>query len=212
MLLGTPGGRGRRKVRGLLELDPPPRFDLVIVDEAHHIRNSETFLHQGVRYFCDNAQAVVLLTATPVQLGSDDLFTLLNVLRPDLVIDHASFEQMAEPNRPINAAIQHCRSVEDGWQQSAVDALNDAAATEWGRLFLRESPNFQAVYDRLGQQGLEDADRIPLIRELEELYTFSPLINRTRRRDIGDFTTRKPETVLVELRQSSASCTTSFWI
>lgn len=198
MLLGTPGGRGRRKVRGLLELDPPPRFDLVIVDEAHHIRNSETFLHQGVRYFCDNAQAVVLLTATPVQLGSDDLFTLLNVLRPDLVIDHASFEQMAEPNRPINAAIQHCRSVEDGWQQSAVDALNDAAATEWGRLFLRESPNFQAVYDRLGQQELEDADRIPLIRELEELYTFSPLINRTRRRDIGDFTTRKPETVLVE--------------
>ncbi|TXH14939.1 MAG: helicase [Gammaproteobacteria bacterium] len=198
MLLGTPGGRGRRKVRGLLELDPPPKFDLVIVDEAHHIRNSETFLHQGVRYFCDNAQAVVLLTATPVQLGSDDLFTLLNVLRPDLVIDHASFEQMAEPNRPINAAIQHCRSVEDGWQKSAVDALNDAAATEWGRLFLRESPNFQAVYDRLGQQGLEDADRIPLIRELEELYTFSPLINRTRRRDIGDFTTRKPETVLVE--------------
>lgn len=198
MLLGTPGGRGRRKVRGLLELDPPPKFDLVIVDEAHHIRNSETFLHQGVRYFCDNAQAVVLLTATPVQLGSDDLFTLLNVLRPDLVIDRASFEQMAEPNRPINAAIQHCRSVEGGWQQSAVDALNDAAATEWGRLFLRESPNFQAVYDQLGQQGLEDADRIPLIRELEELYTFSPLINRTRRRDIGDFTTRKPETVLVE--------------
>lgn len=201
MLLGKPGDRGRRAVRGLLELDPPPKFDLVIVDEAHHIRNSDTLLHQGVRYFCDNAQAVVLLTATPVQLGSDDLFTLLNVLRPDLVIDHASFEQMAEPNRPINAAIQHCRSVEDGWQQSAVDALNDAAATEWGRLFLRESPNFQAVYDRLKEQGLEDADRVPLIRELEELYTFSPLINRTRRRDIGDFTTRKPETVLVEFTE-----------
>ena len=30
---------------------------VVIVDEAHHIRNAETFLHQGVRYFCDNAQA-----------------------------------------------------------------------------------------------------------------------------------------------------------
>ena len=52
-----------------------------------------------MRYFCDNAEAVLLLTATPVQLGSDDLFTLLNVLRPDLVIDRASFEQMAEPNR-----------------------------------------------------------------------------------------------------------------
>ena len=98
-------GRGtsaRSRTKDLLALDPPPKFDLVIVDEAHHIRNTETFLHQGIRYFCDNAQAVVLLTATPVQLGSEDLFTLLNVLRPDLVIDRASFEQMAEPNRHIN--------------------------------------------------------------------------------------------------------------
>ena len=32
-------GKGRRKSEGLLALDPPPKFDLVIVDEAHHIRN-----------------------------------------------------------------------------------------------------------------------------------------------------------------------------
>src|SRR5204863_3975840 len=92
------GSTGRRKDQGLLALDPPPKFDLVIVDEAHHIRNSDTFLHQGVNYFCDNADAVVLMTATPVQLGNDDLYTLLNLLRPDLVIDKASFGQMAAPN------------------------------------------------------------------------------------------------------------------
>ena len=50
-------------------------------DEAQYIRNSETFLHQGVRFFCDNANAVIFLSATPVQLGSDDLYTLLNVVR-----------------------------------------------------------------------------------------------------------------------------------
>ena len=44
--------RGKRKI-GLLDLDPPPRFDLVIVDEAHHIRNTDTFKHKGVRFFCD---------------------------------------------------------------------------------------------------------------------------------------------------------------
>ncbi|MDP2105135.1 MAG: SNF2-related protein, partial [Desulfobulbaceae bacterium] len=74
-------GRGRIKEQGLLKLDPPPKFDLVIVDEAHHLRNSATYLHQAVRYFCDNADAVVFMTATPVQLGSQDLYTLLNVLR-----------------------------------------------------------------------------------------------------------------------------------
>ena len=190
--------RSRHKTQGLLALDPPPKFDLVIVDEAHHIRNSETYLHQGVRYFCDNAQAAVFLTATPVQLGSEDLFTLLNVLRPDLVIDHSSFEQMAAPNRPINMAIHYCRSAKEGWQREARTYLDEVAETRWGRLFLRESPVFQNIYDLLGEDQVDEAGRIGVIRDLEELYTFSPMINRTRRRDIGEFTTRKPETLTIE--------------
>lgn len=189
---------GKRKVKGLLSLDPAPKFDLVIVDEAHHIRNADTFLHQAVRYFCDNAEAALFLTATPVQLGSHDLFTLLNVLRPDLVIDPASFEQMAAPNPSINAAVRLCRSGQTGWQHEARAQLDAVAQTEWGRLFVRESPGFQSVYDRLGNDGLEAQDRVALTHEIEDLYTFSPMINRTRRRDIGEFTTRKPETVTVE--------------
>ena len=140
-------GKGRKKDEGLLSLDPPPKFDLVIVDEAHHIRNSETYLHQAVRYFCDNAQAAIFLTATPVQLGSEDLFTLLNVLRPDLIIDTASFEQMAAPNRHINTAIQSCRSNESHWKENAKQSMDEITHTEWGRMFLRESPAFQSIYD-----------------------------------------------------------------
>ena len=197
LLLGREG-RGSQASEGLLTLDPPPRFDLVIVDEAHHIRNAETYLHQAVRYFCDNAQAAVFLTATPVQLGSKDLFTLLNVLRPDLVIDRTSFEQMAAPNGFINAAVGHCRAAGERWWAEARACLGQAAQTEWGRLFLREAPAFQDAYDRLAEDRVGDADRIHLIRSLEELYTFSSMINRTRRRDIGEFTTRRPETLTIE--------------
>ena len=191
-------GKGTRDSPGLLNLDPPPRFDLVIVDEAHHIRNADTYLHQAVRYFCDNAQAAVFLTATPVQLGSKDLFTLLNVLRPDLVIDRPSFEQMAGPNGFINAAVDHCRAGKNRWQFEARTSLGHAAYTEWGRLFLRESPAFQDIYDRLAEVRIDEASRIHIIRSLEELYTFSSMINRTRRRDIGEFTTRRPETLTID--------------
>lgn len=193
---------GRRKDPGLLALDPPPKFDLVIVDEAHHIRNSETYLHQGIRYFCDNAQAVVLMTATPVQLGSKDLYTLLNVLRPDLVIDPASFRQMAEPNGFINEAVTHCRAAMPGWQEGARACLDSVAQTDWGRLFIRETPVFQEIYDRLAAGALSDEARIRTIYGIEQMYTFSPLINRTRRRDIGEFTTRRPETLTVEFTPS----------
>jgi len=196
LLLGREG-KGRRRIPGLLAMDPPPKFDLVIVDEAHHLRNAETYLHQGVRFFCDNAQAVLLLTATPVQLGSQDLFTLLNILRPDVILDPPSFKQMAEPNRFINEAVGHCRVGGPGWAQDARACLQGVLETEWGRLFIRESPEFQAILDGLAQDGPSDAERVTLTRAIEELYTFSPFINRTRRRDIGEFTTRKPETLIV---------------
>lgn len=201
LLLGRDGSR-RTRDQGLLALDPPPKFDLVIVDEAHHIRNPETNLHQGIRYFCDNAQAVVLMTATPVQLGSSDLYTLLNVLRPDLIIDPASFQQMAEPNTYINQAIQHCRTPGHDWQDQLRQSLEQVADTPWGRVFIRETPEFQDLYDRVEQDGQSDIERVRTISDLERLYTFSPLINRTRRRDIGEFTTRKPETLTVDFTQA----------
>jgi len=198
LIYGRDGkGRTRPKRQGLLQLDTPPKFDLIIVDEAHHIRNPATYLHQGIKYFCDNAEAVVFMTATPVQLGSADLYTLLNVLRPDLIIDPVSFTRMAEPNRFINGAVQHCRTGNPGWEQDARNALTEAAQTEWGRFFLRESPAFQKIYDQLAEAPLDDVARVLLIRAIEECYTFSPLINRTRRRDIGEFTTRKPDTLTV---------------
>jgi superfamily II DNA or RNA helicase len=194
-LLDGRAERGRRRRVGLLELDPPPKFDLVIVDEAHHIRNPETFVHQAVRYFCDNAEAVVFLTATPVQLGSVDLFTLLNVLRPDLILDMASYAHMAAPNPFLHRAVDACRSAESGWPTRVRELLDEAAQTEWGRAFLRERPEFQRVYDDVADVDVPDATRVSLIRRIEELGTFSALINRTRRRDIGSFTTRKPETI-----------------
>ncbi len=190
--------KGTRSQLGLLNLDPAPKFDLVIVDEAHHIRNSDTYLHKGVRYFCENAEAVILLTATPVQLGSNDLYTLLNVIRPDLIIDKASYEQMAQPNPYINSAVQACRSGEKDWQELAIIELNNAIQTEWGNMFIRENPVFQKIYDQLSINSLDDIHRVSLTHEIESLYTFSSIINRTRRRDIGEFTSRRAETLLID--------------
>jgi SNF2 family DNA or RNA helicase len=201
LLFGKPG-KGRSRDLGLLELDPAPKFDLVIVDEAHHIRNSDTFLHQAVRYFSDNAEAVLFLSATPVQLGREDLYTLLNVLRPDVIIDSASFSHMAEPNQYINQAIQACRVGEPGWTVAVQESLRAVAATSWGRSVLSVNPGFQHIYDGLSEGASEGVSRIKTIQSLEDIYTFSSLINRTRRRDIGEFTTRKAETVTTDFTPS----------
>ena len=198
LLFGSASNRKRKFRKGLMDLDPPPRFDMVIVDEAHHIRNQDTYSHKAVKFFCDNAEAVVFLTATPIQLGNQDLFVLLNTLRPDLVIDQESFQHMAEPNPFINQAVELVRGQGNNWNDEAYEALKKAATTSWGQSILRHNPNFNEVLDRLNADEIGMEERIKLINDLEELHTFSGIINRTRRRDIGEFTIRKPETVIVE--------------
>lgn len=197
LLTGSASRKNKRGMIGLDELNPPPHFDLVIVDEAHHLRNTSTAVHQCVRYFCEQAEAVIFLSATPVQMGTNDLFVLLNLLRPDLILDKSSFEHMAEPNPLINRAVEVARANVPDWHWQANEALNGAAETSWGRTFLLPNPTFRRIQMMLEEGQCSEQERIAAIQDIEQLHTFSPLINRTRRRDIGNFTTRKPETVTV---------------
>ncbi len=189
-------GKGRKK--GLLDLNPPPQFDLVIVDEAHHIRNTDTQRHQAIRFFCDNAEAVVFLTATPIQLSEQDLFVLLNTLRPDVIIDEAGYAAITEPNASINQAASLARKGQNNWSEEARAALRQASDTPWGKAVLQGDPQFQAVYDSLANADQDRSSRVEAIRNIEQLHTLSGLMNRTLRRDIGQFTKRKPQTVSVD--------------
>ena len=193
-LLAGSGKKGSKK--GLLKLDPPPSFDLVIVDEAHHVRNPDTQAHQVVRFFCDHAQAAVFLTATPIQTKSDDLFVLLNMLRPDLILDRESFASMTAPNPWINKAALAMRRHDESWQQTALEALDNACATSWGQSLLRYDPRMLDIKKKLSSaDSVPREERVRMISDTEELHTLSGIINRTRRRDIGAFTVRRPRTV-----------------
>ena len=198
-LYGPDGSRKRRTGKGLMDLNPPPHFDLVIVDEAHHIRNQSTANHKAVEFFCENAEAAVFLTATPIQLGNHDLFVLLNVLRPDLVLDYESFEHMSEPNPFINRAVDAARARQMDWEQHAKKNLDQAAATAWGQAIFKKNPEFKRIRRQFDNQQITHEERVQLITDMEALHTFSRIINRTRRRDIGEFTIRRPQTVEIPL-------------
>lgn len=200
------GRKDKRKTKkGLLDLDPPVKFDLVIVDEAHYTRNSSTMRHQIVKYFCDNSESVIFLTATPIQMGNNDLFTLLNILRPDLIIDKKTFEAMSEPNVFVNQAIEIIRQAKGNWQTKVLELLDAMRHTSWGKLVLSNSPQVIGLKKKLEKTVIDDYERVRLISEFEETHTFSSLINRTRRRDIGDFTIRKPKTIETEFTKSQRS-------
>lgn len=189
--------KGRQDQRGLLNVDPP-KFDLVIVDEAHHIRNTETYAYKAVSRFVDNAEAVLFLTATPVQLEYDDLYVLLNLLRPDYVVDKNAFHEMAEPNIYINQAAMIVRGRGENWKAEALKQLRMACNTEWGRKVFTDNPDVERIMSLLHAETISHEDTVQVITDIESLHTFSNIISRTRRRDIGEFTVRDPHTITVE--------------
>ena len=203
LLLGD--DNGRRSRAGLASLMPPVKFDLVIVDEAHHVRNSATWSHRVVKHFLDSAEAAVLVSATPIQTGSEDLRTLLRLLRPDTFADNQAFDMMREPNAHLASLESAIRVAGVGWQGAALDALAGALETPWGSRVLRADPRTQEVRDVLEQETVNDRERVSVLRLAQSLNTFSGLINRTRRRDIGSFTTRKPETFQVDFTPEQAA-------
>jgi len=191
----TKGIRKRHSNLGLLGLDPAPHFDMVIVDEAHHIRNSNTYAYEAVKYLCDHADSVVFLTATPLQTGDQDLYTLLNVLRPDIILDPETFNMMARPNPYINRAAHFIRTESPDWTKEALSSLEEAALTQWGQSVIAPNPVFKNVITLLSGDNITREQRVQLISDVESLHSFSGMINRTRRQDIQDFCIRRSYTV-----------------
>jgi superfamily II DNA/RNA helicase len=187
-------------IPGLESLDKslktPPQFDLVIVDEAHHVRNSTAKRHQAVEYFCKHADAVVFMTATPIQLGDNDLYTLLKLLFPD-DISEESFVAMAEPNAYITSALRGLRR-----RAPEADVLADlekAAGTTWGRATIAENSLYRRIKEQLAAGGLTREQRVEIISDIESLHSFYNMINRTRRQDIEkDFCIREAVTLRSE--------------
>ncbi len=188
---------------GLKDLDPAPHFDLVIVDEAHHIRNGsmekeKAFEYKCVKYFCDHADAVVMLTATPLQTSDDDLFTLLNVLRPDVVIDKQTFNLMSKPNAHISRVSTVIRRAGENWQQESLKELEGVLDTQWGENVIAANPIYSSMVQTLQQDKITREERVKLITDAESLHSFNSMLNRTRRKDIQDFCVRRPYTLAVD--------------
>lgn len=66
-------------------------FDLVIVDEAHHLRNKNTKAWQLVNEL--KKRYLLLLTATPMQNGLSDIYNLVTVLKPGHLKTYQEFRR-----------------------------------------------------------------------------------------------------------------------
>ncbi|WP_156027720.1 helicase-related protein [Candidatus Solirubrobacter pratensis] len=178
-----------------------PSLDVVIVDEAHHMRNVGTATNDLGEVLAGLAETVVFLTATPLNLGRQDFFNLMNLLVPEEFPQAETFSALIEPNEHINLALRHLRGTWPPRFDDALAALRRVERTALAARFTR-SARYVGTRETLmrgaaGQAvGREQVVRCQ--RDLIELNTLSHVFTRTRKREVQDlFPTRRSRTVSV---------------
>lgn len=103
--------KSRRRFEQALEAD----WDLLVVDEAHHLEWSEdkpSRQYQVVEALAEKTPGVLLLTATPEQLGHESHFARLRLLDPDRFYDYETFVEEERQYAPVAEAVSRLLSGE----------------------------------------------------------------------------------------------------
>jgi superfamily II DNA or RNA helicase len=187
---------------GLADLaELPPQFDLLIVDEAHAMRNTDTKSHALGEQLGEWADARVFLTATPVNLGSKDLANMLELLAPEDFDDAEVLELRLAPNAVLHA-VERSLVEPTATRESRLVALDSLDDHVFG-LALKSRPDYVLLRDVLSRDPLRHADIVEARKHLSELNALSSVVTRTRKVEVDEHKAlRRP--LMVEVQWTPA--------
>ena len=182
------------------QADSDPVVDLLIVDEAHYLRNPESQTAQLGGLLREVSENVLLLSATPVNLRSDDLFHLLKLVDPDYFDNKTVFPQVLNANEPLQQARDLVLNRNS--EGHAVKTLLENAQSHY---MLSENLQLKELISMDFESSLlsEDSERIRLANRIEKVNLLRHVVNRTRRVEVTELKViRKPFTKFVPLDEN----------
>lgn len=195
------GITGLETIRGRTILDAlaerPVRYDMVIIDEAHHLRTAGRLSNQIGERLSDLTDNLVLLTATPLQTSEQDLFNLLRLLDETQFPQFADFELQLQPNARLNSAIRSLRKSPPD-TVAAARSLNSIRDLEAGAQ-VTSHPSFGSAVQALERGDLDRGDAVRLQREIDQMNVISSIYTRTRKRDVSGVAKRQAHVIDVPI-------------
>ncbi|MDP4721740.1 MAG: SNF2-related protein, partial [Akkermansiaceae bacterium] len=153
-------------------------FDLLIVDEAHHLEWNEdesSPAYDAIEALAKEIPSLLLLTATPQQLGPEGHFARLRLLDPDRYSDLDDFLAETESYTPL---------------AQAVEALSTGKIPKNITDFTLDSP--EAEKHLLSLKKGDESARQPLITALIDSFGTGRVLFRNTRERLTGFPKRLP--------------------
>ena len=163
-------------------------WDLIIVDEAHHVRMHEdgrtTLLYNLVNELATRSNAarrsLLLLTATPMQLGTHEIYALVELCDPVLFPSPEDFEKHRNSVPGLNSLVESLRSLAFSDSDSDFEEVVERVS-QWLEI------EKQHARRRL-TAGRDELDA--LADDLSDRHLLSEVMIRNRKSVIGGFMPR----------------------
>ena len=158
-------------------------WDMVIVDEAHHLAWSEqapSSEYLFVEQLAQLSPSLILLTATPEQLGKESHFARLRLLDPDRFYSFAAFIEEERLFEPVADAAKLLL---------ADEALNENATALLGSLL--KDDNVSGLLSNLHDAEKSASARAALIKILLDHHGTGRILFRNSRQTVQGFPERE---------------------
>ncbi|MFW9875430.1 MAG: SNF2-related protein, partial [Candidatus Thorarchaeota archaeon] len=172
--------------RKYIELLSKISWDIVIFDEAHHLRRylintttgryRETLNYELARNLSTNCESMLLLSATPLQLHSFELYSLIELIHPELFASFSEFEHFRQNMPFINLLITNL---------GQIDKLNNFEVKNTIKLlrdlrYIDKNKTKEQFLAALNNESFKNN----LFRKIEADHTLSKLIIRNRKKNV----------------------------
>lgn len=174
--------RKKKRLDQALEAD----WDLMVVDEAHHLEWTEeapSRAYRVVEALSEVVPGVLLLTATPDQLGHQSHFARLRLLDPDRFYDYQAFLKEEESYKDVAIAADALAcgaNLPDEAVASLTELLNEKDIT----------PTLRLIEDDSVDIDLRNDARDELLQELLDRHGTGRVLYRNSRASVKGFPTR----------------------
>ncbi|GGW55858.1 RNA polymerase-associated protein RapA [Alishewanella tabrizica] len=163
-------------------------WDLLVVDEAHHLHwhpEKPSIEYQRIENLAQDTAGLILLTATPDQLGHQSHFARLRLLDPERFYDYAQFQQQEQDYQHIADLARHLLATPI-LASSQIAQLQHLLTDDESQHVLATLPT---------QNALSNENSALLVQKLLDRHGTGRILFRNSRNSIKGFPIRCPQQI-----------------
>lgn len=171
------------------------KFSIIVCDESHKLRNSNTLIYHGAERLLLASDSVVFMSATPIMIDENNLYNQLHLLDADLYDNPEVFRNNVQLNRPFVRALSQLNSgaslesiaIElEAAKVMTYNTINDVETRQEFKIgeYFKEYPIYKNIIADLSSGKDSPSLRAQIQYNLSEMSPMNTIFSRTRKREV----------------------------